>query len=147
MARIRSLKPTFWTDEKIGLLPRDVRLTFIGLISAMADDEGRMRGNPRIVRGAVYPFDDDMSPAVVEEHLAAIAGSGRIIRYSVNGDDFIAIRHWWTHQKIDKPQPSLLPPPPADLIGDDSSEGESDEADGSTIDRRTFDDSSPSARR
>lgn len=112
MARIRSLKPTFWTDEKIGVLPRDVRLTFIGLISAMADDHGRLVGSARIVRGAVYPYDDDMTVAMIGEHLDVLAAAGRIHRYSVNGDDYIQITNWSRHQRVDKPSPSLLPPPP-----------------------------------
>jgi hypothetical protein len=36
-ARIRTIKPEFWNDEKLGKLPREVRLTFLGIISSMAD--------------------------------------------------------------------------------------------------------------
>lgn len=123
MARIRSIKPTFWSDEKIGLLPREVRMTFLGLISALADDHGRLVGNARIVRGAVYPYDDDLSVADVEGHLAQLAAAGRIRRYRVNGDEFIQIVHWARHQRVDRPSASLLPPPPdlLDALDDDSS--------------------------
>jgi len=119
MARIRSVKPTFWTDEKVGLLARDVRLTFLGLISAMADDHGRLSGVARIVRGAVYPFDEDISTAEVERHLVEIAAKRLITRYAVNGGQYIHIRNWLRHQKVDKPSPSLIPEPPQ-TIDDDS---------------------------
>jgi hypothetical protein len=119
MARIRSVKPTFWTDEKIGLLPRDVRLTFLGLISAMADDHGRLPGVARLVRGAVYPFDEDISTAEVERHLQKIADGKLITRYAVNGGQYIHIRNWLRHQKVDRPSASLIPEPPT-TIDDDS---------------------------
>jgi hypothetical protein len=131
MARIRSIKPTFWTDEKLGLLPRDTRTCFLGLISAMADDHGRCVGNPRIVRGAVFPFDDDITAAHVVPMLEQLAAAGRIVRYQVNGDDYIQITHWTKHQKVDRPAPSLLPPPPEE----------------STNDRRTLDEPSSNDRR
>lgn len=116
MARIRSIKPTFWSDEKVGLLPRDVRMTFLGLISALADDHGRLVGNARIVRGAVYPYDDDVTVADIEAHLVTLAGAGRIMRYQVAGSDYIAIANWSRHQRVDKPSPSLLPAPPASFV-------------------------------
>src|SRR4051812_48325400 len=72
MARIRSVKPEFWTDEKVAELSRDARLTFLGLISALADDDGRMKGNPRVVRGMIYPFDEDVTAADIEAHLEEI---------------------------------------------------------------------------
>ena len=122
MARIRSVKPTFWTDEKIGLLARDVRLTFLGLISAMADDHGRLPGVARLVRGAVYPFDEDISTAEVERHLVDLNDRHLIQRYQVNGAQFIHIRNWLRHQKVDKPSPSLIPEPPRS-IAEHSSNG------------------------
>lgn len=115
MARIRSVKPTFWTDEKIGLLARDVRLTFLGLISAMADDHGRLPGVARLVRGAVYPFDEDISTVEVERHLADLDERHLIQRYQVNGGQYIHIRNWLRHQKVEKPSPSLIPEPPRTL--------------------------------
>lgn len=118
MARIRSIKPTFWTDEKLGLLHRDTRTCFLGLISAMADDHGRCVGNPRIVRGAVFPFDDDITAADVVPMLEQLAAIGRILRYQVNGDDYIQITNWTKHQRVDRPAPSLLPPPPDDSSND-----------------------------
>lgn len=109
MARIRSIKPTFWTDEKLAELAREARLTFIGLISAMADDYGRLRGSPRLVRGSVYPMDDDITARDVEAHLAQLEGAGVIRRYAVNGEQYIEIVNWAKHQKIDRPSDSLLP--------------------------------------
>lgn len=112
MARIRSIKPGFWTDEKLAMLPPFARLTFLGLISAMADDEGRCKGDPRLVRAAIWPLDDEVSTAGVSEHLAMLAAAGRIVRYVVDGAAYIEIVNWKRHQRIDKPRPSEIPAPP-----------------------------------
>ena len=50
MARIRTIKPEFWTDEKLAPLSPICRLTFLGLVS-MADDAGRL--NAKQLRGFV----------------------------------------------------------------------------------------------
>ena len=39
MARIRTIKPEFWTDEKVVTLPFEARLLFIGMWN-FCDDEG-----------------------------------------------------------------------------------------------------------
>jgi hypothetical protein len=111
MARIRSVKPELWSDEKLAEVPRAVRLTFIGLISACADDAGRLKGNPRVIRGAVYPLDDDISVEEISRHLEQLAGIKVIQRYAVNGEQYIQIVNWKKHQKINRVTPSRLPSP------------------------------------
>lgn len=113
MARIRTIKPTWWTDEKLALLPRDIRSTFLGLISAMADDEGRSKGDPRLVKAAVWPLDDDLTVDVVAGHLETLAKAGRIVWYQVAGVWYVQIIHFRRHQYIQKPKASELPAPAA----------------------------------
>jgi hypothetical protein len=109
-ARIRTIKPDFWDDDKIAALSRPARLTFLGLISAMSDDEGRCRGNPRAVRAAVYPLDDDISIDEIDSHLGELQHGGLIIRYVVKDQPYIQIVNFTRHQRIQKPTPSQVPP-------------------------------------
>ena len=46
MARIRSIKPEFWVDEKIAKLPKATALFFIALWN-FADDQGIITDDPR----------------------------------------------------------------------------------------------------
>ena len=108
-ARIRTIKPDFWDDDKIAALSRPARLTFLGLISAMSDDEGRCRGNPRVVRAAVYPLDDDVTSGEIDSHLDELQKQGLIARYAVNGQQYIQIVNFTRHQRIQKPSPSQVP--------------------------------------
>jgi hypothetical protein len=111
MARIRSIKPSFWTDEKLGNLPRDVRLLYIGIISALCDDEGRARANPKLIRASVFPYDEFTVPEV-EAMLVLLARAERVQLYEDHGQHYLAVDNFKRHQKIDKPQPSTLPAPP-----------------------------------
>lgn len=112
MARIRSIKPGFWTDEKLTQLPRDVRLTFLGLISAMADDAGRCKGDTRLVKAAVWPLDDDLDTEDIRVHIGLLEDAGVIVLYQCGGAWFIQVVNWKKHQRIDKPRPSEHPAPP-----------------------------------
>lgn len=124
MARIRTIKPEFWQDERLATLPRDVRLMFIGLWN-IADDAGRLRGSPLFIRAQVFPYDLDVD---VQGGLAALERAGRIQCYSVDGESYIWICKFSEHQKIDRPKLSNLPAPTP--------------RDESSIDRRSIDDRS-----
>ena len=57
MARIRTIKPEFWTDEKIVELSAFARLLFIGLWN-FADDAGRMEFSAKRLKMQIFPADD-----------------------------------------------------------------------------------------
>lgn len=111
MARKRMIDPDFWSDEAVGALSLCGRLLFMGLIS-QADDEGRLRGNPALIRSQLFPYDEDVTASVVSQELVAIERVGLIVRYAVDGQQFIWVRNFSKHQTINKPTASKLPPPP-----------------------------------
>jgi hypothetical protein len=108
VARIRSIKPEFWQDEKLARLPRDTRLLFIGLWN-LADDEGRLRGNPLFIRASVFPYDLDVD---VQGGLKELERIGRIRSYTEGDETFIWVCKFAEHQKIDTRIKSKLPAPP-----------------------------------
>jgi hypothetical protein len=109
MPRIRSIKPELWADEALARLPRDARLLFIGMLN-FADDEGRLRGNPLLIRAQVFPYEPDLDVGAL---LDALAEGGFILKYETEGQSYLWVRNFEKHQKIEKPSPSKLPPPPA----------------------------------
>lgn len=126
MARIRQIKPAFFTSEDItAIRSYRARLTFIGLWTHV-DDNGRCRDNPRLIRAAVWPLEDDVTLADVEDDLTELARLGRIRRYDSPVGPCIQVSNFNTHQKINNkskttlhgpdgedPQPSHPPPDPA----------------------------------
>ena len=112
MARIRSLKPQVWQDEKIGQVSRDARLLFIGLIT-LADDEGRFRTLPPVVCGHVFPRDSD-AHRKLSKWLDELSSAGLIQLY---GSEYGYLPKWESHQRIAHPTPSILPEPPRNGTG------------------------------
>ena len=63
MARIRTIKPQFWDDLKIGRLSRDARLLYIGLWN-FADDLGVVIADPAWLKSKIFPYDKNTTPAI-----------------------------------------------------------------------------------
>ena len=57
MARGRMISTEIWKSEKVASFSFQNRLLWIGLITT-ADDQGRGRSHPGIVRSAVFPIED-----------------------------------------------------------------------------------------
>lgn len=107
MARIRTIKPEFWSDEKLSVQDPITRLVFLGLIS-MADDAGRLIDNVKLLDGMLFPGTND----TCREALEALAKLGRIVRYeSASHQRLIQIAKWKEHQKVDKASKYVLPGP------------------------------------
>lgn len=107
----RMIDPATWQSESIAEFTRDQRLLFIGLFSN-ADDQGRLRGNPNLVRSVVFPFDDDLNNEIIADWLKVIAKEGCIILYEIDGKEYIQITHWWEYQFPQWAYPSKFPAPP-----------------------------------
>lgn len=108
MARIRTLKPEFPHSESMGRVSRDARLCFI-LLWTIADDEGRLRGNSRMLASLLFPYDDD-APTLIDDWLGELEREECIVRYQVEGANYLQIAKWLSHQKIDKPSKSKIQP-------------------------------------
>jgi hypothetical protein len=110
MARIRSVKPSFWSDPDVVSLRLQARLMLLGLISS-ADDEGRFVATTTTIAGYVFPHDR-LPMATIRRWRDEIAKSGVIELYQVDGLEYGHFPGWTKHQKINRPYPSAIPPPP-----------------------------------
>ena len=110
MGRIRTIKPEFPQSESMGRVSRESRLCFI-LLFTLADDAGRLRGNSRMLASLLYPYDDDAKKHI-DTWLSELHREKCIERYEIDGDSYVQLNNWLTHQKIDKPTASKIPPPP-----------------------------------
>ncbi|AWB84817.1 hypothetical protein [Corynebacterium liangguodongii] len=101
MARIRSIKPEFWSSPKIGELDPYWRLLFIAMWN-WADDFGRGTCEPRELMGFAFPHDDDMTVGEFRRGLGGIHRVFGVKFYRVAGRSYYVIPTWERHQKIDK---------------------------------------------
>lgn len=114
--RIRTIKPEFWSSLTVSELPVAARLTFIGLWN-YADDEGRGVFDPRLIRAAIWPLEDNVTVAKVQGHLDALTAARLITVYSDGTRTYFSVNGWGEHQAISHPRPSLLPAPSLTLPG------------------------------
>jgi hypothetical protein len=100
MARIRYLKPDFFTDEDLGELKFETRLTFAGLW-CHADKAGRLEDRPKYLKAMIFPYDNiDMEKQLDILATSKNHGSPFINRYeSEDGKRLIQISAWERHQK------------------------------------------------
>jgi hypothetical protein len=98
MARIRTIKPEFWTDETIVELDYPDRLLFIGLWN-FADDQGFMPFRPKRIKMQVFPGDDYDVTAGIRR----LWESSLVSLYAHADGVLLHIKHWARHQKISNP--------------------------------------------
>lgn len=111
MARIRSIKPEFWTSEQVMECSPNARLMFIGMWN-FCDDAGRMKFSARTVKAQIFPADE-ITLDVIRGMFAELSANGLIVVYTVDGIDYLQVTGWH-HQKIDHPQKPKHPPIPPD---------------------------------
>ena len=98
MARIRTIKPEFWTDETVVELDFGDRLLFIGLWN-FADDQGFLPLRPKRIKMQVFPGDDFDVLASLER----LWESSLVSLYACPDGLLLHIRNWSRHQKISNP--------------------------------------------
>jgi hypothetical protein len=103
------IDPSFWCSENVAALPIARRYFFIGLFSN-ADDQGRLKAHPALLRSQLYPFDD-VPLEEIQAALTELAEGGFITLYSVEGKDYLQIPNWWTYQRPRWARPSEHPAP------------------------------------
>jgi hypothetical protein len=112
MARMRSLKPEFWADEELACqLTRDERMLYLGLWN-LADEHSRLRGDPRYIKGQLFPYDDDITPDGIEKMLGNLGALGKVHAYRVGAGRFLFLPNLGKHQRLETDKvPSRLPAP------------------------------------
>lgn len=109
MARIRTIKPEFWTNEKVLGCSPVARLLFIGMWN-FSDDTGRMQFSPKTLKAQIFPGDDIGLDDIVRM-IDELSSNGLLQIYFVENKGYLCVLGW-NHQKIDKPQKSKYPEPP-----------------------------------
>jgi len=104
MARIRTIKPEFWTDDAITECSTSARLLFIGMWN-FSDDNGNIDRSAKQLKMKIFPADNIDAEPLLQELLA----QNLVIEYQANGCLFLHIRGFAKHQKVDKPSKFSLP--------------------------------------
>lgn len=111
MARMRTVKPEAFTSMSLSDVDRGVRWTFAGLWTH-CDDEGRAVWDPRLLKAALYPLDDSITPEIVKADMQALAEVGAVCFYEVAGRKYVHVPSWPDHQHPNRKVASKVPPCP-----------------------------------
>lgn len=104
MARIRTIKPDFWTDDKLTECSLSARLLFIGTWN-FADDAGNLDRSPKQIKARVFPVDNiDCEPLLRE-----LITQGLLTEYSVDGKKYLHVQGFAKHQVINRPSAPTCP--------------------------------------
>jgi len=111
VVRARNIKPGFFLNEDLADIEAPWgRILFAGLW-CMADREGRLKDRPRRIKAEVFPYDEKLPS--VEKILTQLAAKRFILRYSTEGDKFIQINKFKSHQNPHNTErQSTIPSPP-----------------------------------
>lgn len=90
----------FWLDEKIGSLPPEARLLYIGTWS-IADDNGVLRGNPAYIRSQLFAYDEEVTAADVRRWIELLTAERMLVPFTHRGERYLLVRRFRDHQKID----------------------------------------------
>ena len=106
MARIRSIKPEFWSHPVIGKLDDASKCLALALL-CLGDDEGYFYADPTLVRNFARPFDDDSSSTRRALDTLSISGWIELAEHPTHG--LIGrIINFERHQVIDRKRPSKI---------------------------------------
>lgn len=105
MARIRSIKPEFWTDGAMVALSVWARLFYVGTWN-FSCDRGHLPDDPIGLKLKILPADDVDAAALIAELLH----SGRLVRRRTSdGRPYLFIPRLGDHQKLDPRWKSRCP--------------------------------------
>lgn len=114
MARIRSIKPEFFTSEQVVECSTSARLLFVGMW-CFCDDQGVHPASWKRLKMEIFPgdaFDENTMTGMISELLE----QGLIREFSSEGRSYWYVTGW-EHQKIDRPTAKY----PAPEFDEDSS--------------------------
>jgi hypothetical protein len=104
MARIRTIKPEFWTDERLTECSMSARLLFIGMLN-FADDNGNLVYSAKRLKMQIFPGDAvDVQPMLNE-----LITHGVLNEYEINSNKYIQIKGFKKHQLINRPSATSIP--------------------------------------
>lgn len=111
MPRIRAVKPELFLSESLSRVSVEAERTFVGLWT-QADDRGRLKDQPAVINGALWPLRPEHGIDNMQEDLKALIKIGVLCRYEAESRSYLHIVGWAEHQRINRPTESSLPPCP-----------------------------------
>lgn len=93
----RAVYPSAATSLSLARCSVEAQLLFTRLIAA-ADDQGRLQGDPMLVKSQCCPLIARANAKTVDRWLGELATNEMILRYEAHGQSLIQVTNWWPYQ-------------------------------------------------
>lgn len=121
MARIRSIKPSFFTDPKVCRLSAHARLLFIATWTIADDLDGVFDARDSVLKSAAF-IEDAVTLEEVANWFAELVRERLVWCFHHDGARYAVVRNWGRHQVIHKPGKKLNPDPHPEPLPESSAE-------------------------
>ena len=111
----RIIKDSILTSETVGGLDDLTWRVFVSLI-VLADDFGRGKANPAIIRGQAFPLREDVTAEQIRESLNRLAEVGALIFYKAEGGVYFYLPSWSKHQRLRYTKPRTPDPTDCEVL-------------------------------
>lgn len=95
----RIIKDSIRTSKSVNQLT-DFQFRLWVYLITYVDDYGRGSADPELLKGFVFPRRKNITESTIEKELAALATSGLINLYKVDGESYFCFPKWSDHQRI-----------------------------------------------
>jgi uncharacterized phage protein (TIGR02220 family) len=108
VARIRTVKPEFWTDSKTGTLSGDATKLFIGILN-FSDDYGIIEYKLEELKAKIFPYSSGSPTDIVGKCLVdELLPKGLVILIKWEDKPYLWVRNFHKHQKVDRPSKPFI---------------------------------------
>lgn len=116
MARIRTIKPEFWSDSKTGSLSDRATKLFLGMLN-FADDYGVLQHDVMAIKAKVFPYATGKPEDVVGEPLSEeLIPRGLVAVLLHENTRYLWVRNFTKHQRVDHPGDPVITKNPAQFV-------------------------------
>lgn len=106
MARIRTIIPDFWEDERFTNVSLPAWLLYIGMKN-FADDSGVILANEVVIKSKVFPAREDIRKQQVSGWLKELTENSILVPFVYENKSYYVMD--FSNERIDKPQKSKIP--------------------------------------
>jgi hypothetical protein len=120
MARGRFVSRSIAHNEQLQAVSLEADYLFMRCIPHL-DCDGRMSGNPTLVKSIACPLRDEITPGRIPDLLRSLAANGLVRWYEAGGKQVLEFPGFKTHQtgmKLDREAASVFPPFAAGSVED-----------------------------
>ena len=110
----RIIKESIRTSRSVSNMTDFQFRLWINLITYV-DDYGRGSADPEILRSFLFPRRKRVTESDVEKALAALADIGSVCLYEVDGEQYLSLPNWSSHQRV-QAKKSRFPAPTDGVI-------------------------------